>query len=174
MEREETAALAALGFLTPREAAAAHPREVRAMENAAALLAGNVRPVTPSPDLKSRLLSRVSAWETLKPMADVRPHDGGWTSTGLPGVDMRKLFRDPQTGRTTLLLRMEPGVSFPAHHHGDDEQCLVLKGDIRFGDLVYEEGDFVVMGKSTTHPEIHTVGGNLLLLVAGHNEFVQP
>ena len=48
----------------------------------------------------------------------------------------------------------------------------MLKGDIRFGELVYEEGDFVVMGKDTDHPEIHTVNGNLLLLVAGRTEFL--
>ena len=46
-----------------------------------------------------------------------------------------------------------------------------MKGDVRFGDLVYEEGDFVVMGTGTDHPEIHTMGGATLLLVAGHTEF---
>ena len=47
-----------------------------------------------------------------------------------------------------------------------------MKGDVCFGDLVYEEGDFVVMGKHTNHPEIHSVHGNVLLLVAGRTEFL--
>jgi len=34
------------------------------------------------------------------------------------------------------------------------------------------QGDFVVMANETTHPAIHSVHGNLLLIVAGHNEFV--
>jgi hypothetical protein len=47
----------------------------------------------------------------------------------------------------------------------------VLKGDIGWGDLVYEEGDFIVMGKGTKHPEIRTINGNLLLLISGRTEF---
>ena len=48
----------------------------------------------------------------------------------------------------------------------------MIEGDIRWGELVYEKGDFVVMGKSTTHPEIRTETGNVLLIIAGRNEFV--
>lgn len=49
----------------------------------------------------------------------------------------------------------------------------MIEGDIRFGEVVYRKGDFVVAGKETTHPTIHTAEGNILLLVVGHNEFVQ-
>ena len=47
----------------------------------------------------------------------------------------------------------------------------MLKGDIGWGDLVYEEGDFIVMAKHTKHPEIRTINGNLLLLISGRTEF---
>ena len=172
VEREEVLALAALGLLTPEETADLKPGEVAEMAEAAALLAENVPLAAPSPAVKNRLMSRVAAWESLKPLADVRPYDGLWINGGAPGVDIRRLFRDKATGRTTMLLRMEPGVSFPAHYHHDDEQCYVLKGDVRWGDLVYEEGDFVAMAENTTHPVIHSAGGNLLLIIAGNNEFV--
>jgi anti-sigma factor ChrR (cupin superfamily) len=66
---------------------------------------------------------------------------------------------------------MQPGASLPAHRHHDDEQCLVLRGDIRWRELVYEEGDFIVMGRDTEHPEVSSLNGNLLLLVAGHNDY---
>jgi anti-sigma factor ChrR (cupin superfamily) len=172
MEREETAALAALGFLSPKEQRSA-PAELKAsMTQAAALLAESVPPAAPKPSVKGRLLDRVAGYEALKPLADVRPYDGGWVNSGVEGVDIRNLFRDPGSGRTTMLVRMEPGMRLPAHYHHDDEQCMVIRGDIRWGELVYQEGDFVVMGKETTHPEIHTVDGNLLLIVAGRNEFV--
>ena len=29
----------------------------------------------------------------------------------------------------------------------------------------------MVMGKDTEHPEVYTVDGNVMLLIAGHNEF---
>ena len=82
-----------------------------------------------------------------------------------------EMAREKETGRSTYLLRMQPGVSMPPHFHHDMEQCLVLKGDIGWGDLVYEEGDFIVMNKGTKHPEIRTVHGNLLLLMSGRNDF---
>jgi len=172
MERGEAVALAALELLTPAETADLKPGDVAEMAEAAALLAESVPRTTPSTAARSRLMSRVAAWEALKPLADVRPYDGLWINGGAPGVDIRRLFRDKATGRTTMLVRMEPGVSFPAHYHHDDEQCYILKGDVRWGDLVYEEGDFVAMSKNTTHPVIHSAGGNLLLIIAGNNEFV--
>ena len=139
---------------------------------AAAILADTIAPAQPKPELRDRLTARIAAYEELKPLAELRTHEGAWSSAGAPGVEMRRLFRDPDSGRTTLLLRMEPGARLPAHRHGDHEQCLVLSGDIGWGELIYREGDFVTMGKGTSHPEIRSEQGNLLLLVAGRNEFV--
>ena len=31
----------------------------------------------------------------------------------------------------------------------------------------------MVMGKDTTHPQVHTVGGNILLPAASHNEYAR-
>jgi len=143
-------------------------------EETAALLAGAIKPVLPKPSLKARVMTRIAQYESLNPLADVRPYDGEWIPTGVPGLEIRNLFHDRGTGRTTMLVRMQPGVRFPAHKHGDDEQCLVIEGDIRWGELVYQKGDFVAMGKSTMHPEIYTETGNVLLIIAGRNEFVKP
>jgi anti-sigma factor ChrR (cupin superfamily) len=139
---------------------------------AATLMAEATAPVVPPPGLKARLLARVGAYESVKPIADVRRNESAWLPYEVPGVDVKPLFTDRDTGRTTVLLRMAPGTRLPAHHHHDVEQCLILKGDVRFGELVYEEGDFVVMDKNTVHPEIHSISGTLLLLVAGQTEFL--
>ena len=171
VEQQEAAALAALD-LTPDEAGNAPKELVAAFREAAVLIAESVPPVAPEPSLKDRLMGRVADYQTLKPIADVRPYDGTWVSAGAPGVDMKSLFRDKTTGRVTTLVRMQPGARIPAHRHHDDEQCLVLHGDVRWRDLVYEEGDFVVMGRDSEHPEIHTVNGNLLLIIAGRNEYL--
>ena len=114
----------------------------------------------------------MAQFEQLKPAADVRRDEDNWVATGIPGVAIKELFTDRSKRTSTLLMRMDPGVSYPAHNHHGAEQCLVIKGDVRWGDLVYEEGDFVVMGRDSDHPEIHTVNGNLLLLIAGRNEYI--
>ena len=169
--QQELAANAALDLLSPSEAAQAPEQMVKEMRQAAWLLADSLAPVPPAPDLKSRLLTRVAQFEQLKPLADVRRNEEHWVPSDMPGVDIKPLFQEPSTGRSTYLLRMQPGVRIPTHYHHDVEQCLVLQGDIGWGDLVYEEGDFIVMGKDTQHPEIRTTHGNLLLLISGHNEF---
>jgi hypothetical protein len=170
-EQAEIAALAALGFLPPREAITAPRRAIVQMQEAAALLAEAVPPVAPAPLLRDRLLTRIAAFEQLRPIADVRRDEDTWIHSGMPGIDIKTLFQEPAISRSTYLVRMQPGARLPGHRHGDIEQCLVLEGDIRWGDLAYEKGDFVVMDKGTEHPEIYTVHGNVLLLIAGHNEF---
>ena len=174
VEQQERAAMAALDLAPPSEAASVPQDLVADMRQAAWLLAESLTPVPPGPALKSRLLSRVAQFEQLRPVADVRRNEEYWVNSGVPGIDIKQLFKEKETGRSTYLVRMEPGKRLPAHYHHDAEQCLVLKGDIAWGDIVYEEGDFIVMGKGTHHPEIHTVNGNLLLLISGHNEFEAP
>ena len=169
-EQQEDSALAALGFLSPREAAALPRHAIAEMREAVTLVAEAIAPVAPAPAIKTRLMSRIANFQALRPIADVRRDEDDWVPF-VPGIDVKVLFKDRETGRSTVLLRMEPGARIPSHRHHDVEQCLVVKGDIRCGDIVYEAGDFVVMGKDTEHPEIHTVNGNLLLLVAGNNEY---
>lgn len=170
-EQQDASALAALGFLPPHEAIALPRGAIAEMEEAATCLAEAVTPEAPASELRQRLLKRVAAFEGLRPVADVRRDENTWSRLGIPGVAVKTLFQEPHLRRSTYLVRMEPGARLPAHVHGDTEQCLVLEGDIRWGDLAYEKGDFVAMGKGTEHPELHTVNGNLLLLIAGHNEF---
>jgi anti-sigma factor ChrR (cupin superfamily) len=171
VEQQESAALAALGFLSPGEAMATPRMAIVHMSEAAALLAESVAPMAPAPSLKGRLLSRVADFELLKPVADVRRDENTWVHSGMPGIDIKPLFKESATGRNTYLVRMEPGARMAPHHHGDIEQCLVVKGDVRWGSLVFEEGDFMVMGKDTAHPEVHTVNGVIMLIISGHNEF---
>jgi anti-sigma factor ChrR (cupin superfamily) len=137
-----------------------------------AQLAAMVDPVAPRPEIRGRLVARIASYEALKPAVDIRPYDAEWIPAGEPGVEMRKLYRNRDAGLTTMMLRMAPGARLPAHTHGEDEQCLVISGDVRSGEVVYRAGDFVVMGKGSHHPEICTEDGNVLLLIAGRNEYI--
>jgi hypothetical protein len=104
VEQQETAALAALDLAPPSEAASVPRQLVTEMREAAWLLAESVTPVAPAPSLKNRLLSRVAQFEQLKPLADVRRNEEYWASTGMPGVDVKQLFQENETGRSTYLL----------------------------------------------------------------------
>lgn len=92
--------------------------------------------------------------------------------TGAPGIDFQLLYNDPKSGLGTYLLRMAPGSRYPAHRHLDNEQCLLLEGDLRWGSVSYHAGDFLVAGDGTVHPEITTEKGNLQLIIAGKFEIL--
>jgi anti-sigma factor ChrR (cupin superfamily) len=87
-------------------------------------------------------------------------------------VEVKVLYYDPEAKRATTLLRFAPGATYPMHLHNADEQCLVLEGDLRWRDLVFRQGDFVVAKNATIHPTICSEQGCLALIVSGRNEFV--
>jgi quercetin dioxygenase-like cupin family protein len=116
-------------------------------------------PVKPSPDLESRLLARIGASPQTSAPKIVRPGDGKWRQVA-PGVTTRMLHED-----RTMLVRMYPGASLPAHPHNAEEQCLVLEGTIEDADgNSASAGDFIVMEKGSRHPSIRSRNGALFLV----------
>ena len=49
---------------------------------AAAILADTIAPAQPKPELRDRLTARIAAYEELKPLAELRTHEGAWSSAG--------------------------------------------------------------------------------------------
>jgi len=95
----------------------------------------------------------------------IRADEGRW-ETLVEGVE-RKMLPSLAHGRDSCLVRGKPGARFPAHHHDDDEECLVLEGDITFGTLTLRAGDYHLARRGTPHPKATTAGGCLLLITAG-------
>jgi len=87
-----------------------------------------------------------------------------WRSAGFAGVEVRELSVDPDGSFVTMLIRMAPGASYPAHEHGGAEDCYVLQGDLVIGDLTLSTGDFQRMEAGTRHPVQRTERGCLLFL----------
>jgi quercetin dioxygenase-like cupin family protein len=73
----------------------------------------------------------------------VRGADAGWQSTKVPGVSVRPLRRDTETGQSTALVRFEPGARFPAHNHPAGEEVFVLEGDVLIGPDHLKAGDYL-------------------------------
>lgn len=95
------------------------------------------------------------------------PGDGEpFQSTGAPGVDVRRLFVDHEERRVTLLVRMAAGSSYPAHEHASHEECYVLQGDLRVGDLHMHAGDFQRAEAGSVHGTQSTDDGCVLMIVS--------
>jgi quercetin dioxygenase-like cupin family protein len=81
------------------------------------------------------------------------------------GVSMKLLQQVEQTGGVTVLLRMEPGSSIPAHHHTRaDETLFVLEGDFVEAGVSYGPGSFFAGRAGTPHGPHGTSKGCVLLV----------
>jgi quercetin dioxygenase-like cupin family protein len=96
----------------------------------------------------------------------LRAAEGGWLRMS-QGVTYRVLREDHAMGRRTILMRMEPGAVYQSHPHGVDEECLVIEGDLNFGNLELHAGDFHIALKGMVHPASRSMNGCLLHITTG-------
>lgn len=72
-----------------------------------------------------------------------------WKATPTPGIDMKILLEDRQSGLLTAMFRWEPGTALDLHEHVEIEQTYVLQGSI-----VDDEGE-VAAGNYVWRPKGH-------------------
>src|SRR5205085_5159936 len=70
-----------------------------------------------------------------------------WKPTPCPGIEMKVLLEDKDTGLLTALFRWQPGSELTLHEHVEVEQTFVLEGS-----LVDEEGE-VTAGNYVWRPK---------------------
>lgn len=66
----------------------------------------------------------------------VDPETLPWKQTPSPGIEMKVLMEEPETGLLTALFRWAPGAVLARHEHVEVEQSWMLSGSI-----VDEEGE---------------------------------
>ena len=124
----------------------------------------------PPPGLRERVLARAREHAfTFLPTVE-----RGWHASGEPGVEICQLWLDEPNERHTILIRMANGASVPTHLHAGTEECFVIHGDLRSGDLRMGAGDYVRFEGGTRH-SISTEEGCLLLVTSSlHDRRIEP
>jgi quercetin dioxygenase-like cupin family protein len=110
--------------------------------------------------VKRKLLRRIAAESTPQHLT-VAPAGGDWLPFG-PGVTMKVLHRDE--GTLSYLLRLQPGAALPPHRHPQDEECLVLEGEMHIGDVVLPAGGYHLGRRGILHDRLWSPGGALIFL----------
>jgi quercetin dioxygenase-like cupin family protein len=124
------------------------------------------KPLAPAPDQSAAIKQRVLEAARKETAAaagyvTVRSGAGKWIDF-LPQVQVKVLYSD---GRYhSILLRMEPGASLPAHFHKDDEECVVLEGEVYLGDIRVTAGDYHLAPGGSRHGVLRSDTGALLFL----------
>ena len=87
-----------------------------------------------------------------------------WKADGLaPGLVIRVLNLDEETGGRTLIVDVPPRWEQPAHHHTCDEELLVLDGELRSGAASHPAGHYCFRPAGTAHSAVSSPGGARLL-----------
>lgn len=133
------------------------------------LLAENQEEVELPPELNARMrnniLSNIAQEEAgiLPGFTTVRANEGEWFEA-MPGAQIKILHREGDSGLLTYLAKLSPGFEMPGHPHPFDEECIMLEGDLWFGDLHLKAGDYHFASKGVHHGRLKTETGALAFL----------
>jgi anti-sigma factor ChrR (cupin superfamily) len=93
----------------------------------------------------------------------IRAADMRWVSVG-PGVEVKVLRMDRERNDQTVLIRMQPGSIVVGHRHTQEEECLILEGEVYIGDYRLGPGDMHVARPGAVHAPIRAPHGALLMI----------
>lgn len=113
--------------------------------------------------IRDRLLARVRADACGSASETIRATDDRWITIG-PKLRLRVLHHDRTQAQVSFLLQMAPGAVVPAHEHEMDEECIVVDGEVRIGDLTLTAGDFHLARKGHPHGVMTSAKGSTLYL----------
>jgi quercetin dioxygenase-like cupin family protein len=108
--------------------------------------------------VKSKVLARIALEDA---HVTVQKAEDAWHNF-LAGIQIKVLHE--KNGIMSYLLRLAPGAVIPPHHHPEDEECVVLEGDLMIGDLPVPAGGFHLARKGVPHARITTTTGATIFL----------
>lgn len=119
--------------------------------------------------VRHRLLRRIAAESTPRHLT-LAAAEGEWQPVA-EGVAMKVLHRQGET--LSYLLRLQPGAALPPHRHPQDEECLVLEGEMHIGDVVIGPGGYHLGRRGVPHDRLSAPGGALIFLRGAAPEAAQ-
>jgi len=112
--------------------------------------------------------------EKLGPLASryVEVESLPWKPTPCPGIDMKILLEDTDTGLMTALFRWQPGAELALHEHVDIEQTFVLEGSLVDDEGEVHAGNYVWRPKGNRHIARSPNGALVLSMFLRPNKFL--
>ena len=123
------------------------------------------------------MTARTPDWETegeLKTRASryVKMDALPWRATSFPGIEIKVLLEDKNTGLMTSLTRMAPGAVLPLHEHMDIEQTYVIEGRLVDEEGEVRAGEYVWRPAGSVHVATAPEGALLLGMFLRPNRFL--
>jgi hypothetical protein len=97
----------------------------------------------PAASLQARLALRIAEETGQRPML---PAAGRWSEPEweqvAPGIECKLLATDGERHRVSMLVRLAPGASYPAHTHAGVEELHLLDGELWIDERKLFPGDY--------------------------------
>lgn len=94
-----------------------------------------------------------------------------WQPSRFPGVDIKVLMEDPDSGLQTTLTRMAPGAVLTDHEHVELEQSWVLEGSLVDHEGEVRAGQYVWRPAGSRHSASAPNGALILGFFLKPNKF---
>jgi quercetin dioxygenase-like cupin family protein len=172
----------ALGTLTQNEARAFETHlaggcddcaaELLASEQLTHCLAFDAAEIAPPPRVLEWVRGFAAATPQLAPVTVNAPgsvttvhiDEGDWFESS-PGVQVKRLFENHETGTITSLVKMQPGAIGTLHRHPGIEECIIIEGDFHVAGSRLGPGDYHIAGAGSLHDKPYSLGGALLVII---------
>jgi anti-sigma factor ChrR (cupin superfamily) len=101
----------------------------------------------PTTSLQARLARRIAEETGKEPvLPPARPAEQTWSEPEweqvAPGIECKLLATDTERHRVSMLVRLAPGASYPAHTHAGAEELHLLDGELWIDERTLFPGDY--------------------------------
>lgn len=143
-----------------------------------ALTAWRTQTLPPPTPIWSRLAERIAKAPRKKPATP--PPQVTWSGAqnwqepeweqAAPGITCKLLSTDKEGDRVSMLVRLEPGVSYPPHRHAGVEELYLLEGELWIEDRKLYPGDFNRAEPGTSDQRVYSETGCMCLLITSPSD----
>lgn len=183
-DRSDLVAAYALGSVPPSEATAleAHLAGCRVCTDqleslkriADFLVTWPTDVLRPSASLQERLAQRIAAETGTVPALPPRREwqEPEWKEVA-PGISCKLLATDAEHDRVTMLVRLQPGTSYPPHTHAGIEELHLLDGELWIEDRLLYAGDYNYGEPGTSDRRVHSETGCTCVLITSPSDVLK-
>jgi anti-sigma factor RsiW len=129
----------------------------------------------PSASLPARLARRIADEAGQPPvLRDQEPwNEPAWEEVA-PGIFCKLMATDPVRHRVSMLVRLLPGVEYPAHTHAGLEELFLLDGELWIDDRKLYPGDYNRAEAPSGDKRVWSETGCTCVLVTSTQDILSP
>ena len=119
----------------------------------------------PIASLQTRLAQRIAESTGTQPMLPQRQWSEPEWEQVAPGIECKLLATDAQRRRVSMLVRLAPGASYPAHTHAGVEELHLLDGELWIDERKLAPGDYNCAASGSSDQRVWSETGCTCVLV---------